>query len=152
MVTTYPNDGKKSGNGNPAKKSWKIILVEDHQRFRQYVKACLEGVDGLGVVGEAEDGVQLLELLEKGIPDLIILDITMPRLSGLEAARKVKSAYPGVKVLVLTMHNNQEYLQEAMAAGAEGFLLKEGADTELVGAIEKILNGEIYVTPLMARA
>lgn len=121
-------------------------------RFRQFVKASLESEEDLAVVGEAGDGVQLLELLEKGLPDLIILDISMPRLQGLEAARKIKIAYPTVKMLILTMHNNQEYLHEAMATGAEGFLLKEGADTELIGAIKKILKGEIYITPLMAKA
>ena len=152
MISSYVGNGNRSGNGHPGKKFWKIILAEDHERFRRFVKASLEGADGLLVVGEAEDGLQLLELLEKGLPDLIILDISMPRLQGLEAARRIKVTYPAVKVLVLTMHDNKEYFQEAMAAGAEGFLLKEGADTELIGAIEKILNGEIYVTPLMARA
>ncbi len=135
-----------------ASKPCKIILAEDHVRFRQFIKASLEEVEGLMVVGEAGDGVELLELLEDCLPDLIILDITMPGLQGLEAAKKIKTVYPKVKVLVLTMHNNREYLQEAMAVGAEGFLLKEGADTELIGAIEKILKGEIYITPLMAEA
>lgn len=151
MIISSVNSDLRS-NGNRGQKSCKIILAEDHVRFRQFVKASLEGVEGLLVVGEAGDGVQLLELLEKGLPDLIILDINMPRLQGLEAARKIKYLYPAVKVLILTMHNNKEYLQEAMAAGAEGFLLKEGTDTELVGAIEKILNGETYITPLMGRA
>jgi two-component system response regulator NreC len=128
----------------------KIILAEDHTHFRQFIKESIEDVEGLTVVGEAGDGVELLRLLEEGLPDLIILDIAMPRLQGLEAAKQIKAAYPKVKVLILTMHNNKEYLEEAMAAGAEGFLLKEGADTELIGAIEKILKGEIYITPLMA--
>ena len=146
-------DEKCSDNGHPGKKGWRIILAEDHVRFRKFVKTSLEEVNGFRVVGEAGDGVELLELLEMGsIPDLIILDITMPRLQGLAAARKVKSDYPGVKVLILTMHNNKEYLQEAMAIGADGFLLKEGADTELIGAIGKILKGETYITPLMAKA
>ena len=152
VITSYVGNGNGSGNGHPVVKSCRIILAEDHERFRRFVKASLEGADGLKVVGEAEDGVQLLELLEQGLPDLIILDISMPRVQGLEATRKIKSLYPAVKVLILTMHNNKEYLEEAMAAGVEGFLLKEGADTELIGAIEKILNGETYVTPLMARA
>lgn len=121
-------------------------------RFRRFIKACLECEDGLTVVGEADDGMQLLELLENGLPDLVILDITMPRLQGLEAARRIKAGYPGVKVLILTMHNNREYLHEAMALGAEGFLLKEGADAELVGAVNKILQGERYITPLMGEA
>lgn len=152
MTAPYQNNGKRRRNGNPGKKPWKIILAEDNERFRGFVKTCLDCVDELQVVGEAGDGLQLLELLERGLPDLIILDITMPRLQGLEAARKIKSRYPAVKVLILTMHNNEQYLQEALAAGAEGFLLKEETDTELTDAIDKVLKGGIYITPLMARA
>jgi DNA-binding NarL/FixJ family response regulator len=142
----------RNADGHPSMRSCKIILAEDHVLFRQLVKECLERVDGFTVVGEAEDGVQLLELLETCLPDLIILDIAMPRLQGLEAARKIKAVHPGVKVVILTMHNNAEYLHEAMAAGTDGFLLKEGTDTELVGAIEKVLKGGIYITPLMGTA
>jgi two-component system response regulator NreC len=152
LFTTFEGSHNRSGTGQSGRSSCTIILAEDHVRFRQFVKASLESEEDLAVVGEAGDGVQLLELLEKGLPDLIILDISMPRLQGLEAARKIKIAYPTVKMLILTMHNNQEYLHEAMATGAEGFLLKEGADTELIGAIKKILKGEIYITPLMAKA
>ncbi len=130
-------------------KPWKIILAEDHVRFRHFIKAFLEAEDCLAVVGEASDGVHLLEMLESCLPDLIVLDINMPRLQGLEAARQIKALHPGVKVLILTMHNNKEYLQEAMALGAEGFLLKERVDIELIVAIKKILQGEIYITPLM---
>lgn len=127
----------------------KIVLAEDHARFRQFVKACLECMDDLEVVGEAADGIELLELLQTLRPDLIILDITMPRLQGLEAARKIKARYPHIKILILTMHNSKEYLHEALAAGAEGFLLKERSDLELATAVRRVLQGETYITPLM---
>lgn len=152
LIPSYIIGGSRRGNGTSDKKTCRIILAEDHVKFRQFVKASLEEMDGVKVVGEAGDGLQLLELLETGLPDLIILDINMPRLQGLEAARKIKAAYPEVKVLILTMHDKKEYLQEAMAAGAEGFVLKEGADTELNGAIKKILQGGTYITPRMAKA
>lgn len=139
----------ESSTTNSPRLEAKIILAEDHARFRQFVKSCLECMDGLKVVGEAGDGVELLELLQKTTPDLIILDITMPRLQGLEAARKIKARYPHIKILILTMHNNKEYLYEALAAGAEGFLLKERTDLELATAVRKILQGGTYITPRM---
>jgi two-component system, NarL family, response regulator NreC len=144
------NKRGRARNGNAGNGPYKIIVAEDHVHFRGFITASLEAADGLSVMGEAGDGVELLELLEEMRPDLIVLDISMPRLQGLEAARRIKTAYPEVKVLILTMHNKKEYLQEAMSAGAEGFLLKEGADTELIGAIREILQGKIYITPLMA--
>ncbi|MDI6852529.1 MAG: response regulator transcription factor [Deltaproteobacteria bacterium] len=151
MIGSFEKNQTEKNNDIPLLlQPWKIILAEDHVRFRSFIKAFLEAEDGLSVVGEADDGVHLLEICDCCVPDLIILDINMPRLPGLDAARRIKELHPGVKVLILTMHNNKEYLQEAMALGAEGFLLKERVDTELIGAIRKILNGGTYITPLMA--
>lgn len=144
------NKRSPSRNGKAGKGIYKIIVAEDHLRFRRFITASLEAAEGLSVMGEAGDGLELLELLEERLPDLIVLDVSMPRLQGLEAARRIKAAYPDVKVLILTMHKKREYLQEAMSAGAEGFLLKEGADTELIGAIYEILRGKKYITPRMA--
>jgi DNA-binding NarL/FixJ family response regulator len=127
-----------------------IILAEDHAPFRQGIKEILEENDGLEVVGEAGDGLELLELLKKTTPDLIILDISMPNLSGVEAAERVKRLYPEVKVLSLSMHRDQEYLQRALSAGAVGYLPKEGTDTELILAVQLIRHGETYISPLMA--
>jgi two-component system, NarL family, response regulator NreC len=145
----------RARNNNPGNEPYKIIVAEDHVRFRHFITASLEAANGLSVVGEAGDGIELLELLEKrrpDLPDLIVLDISMPRLQGLEAARRIKMACPAVKVLILTMHKKKEYLQEALSAGVEGYLLKERADTELIGAIRQILQGKIYITPLMAES
>ncbi len=129
----------------------RVVLAEDHLLFRQLVKRFLEGMDGFVVEGEASDGLELLELLTTCRPHLVIMDLTMPRLPGLEATRRVKNSYPEVKILILTMHRIPEYCQEALEAGANGYLLKEDTDTELLGAIRHILKGGRYISPLLAK-
>jgi DNA-binding NarL/FixJ family response regulator len=129
--------------------SYKIILAEDHPLFRRTIKSKLEEIIDFKIVGETGDGLELLALLEDLTPDLIVLDITMPGLQGIEATRKIKEIYPEVKVLILTMHKDKEYLQQALAAGAKGYLPKEGADTELIPAINEIRVGRTYISPLM---
>jgi len=129
---------------------YRIILADDHAMFRQGIKNILEGAEEMEVVGEADDGLKLLELLQKVTPDMVILDISMPNLRGLEATREIKIISPDVKVLILTMHKDKEYIYYAIAAGAEGYLLKEDADTELFAAIEKIRQGGHYISPLLS--
>lgn len=104
---------------------------------------------GLKIIGEAADGIELLNFLQmsKSIPDMAIVDITMPNLGGIEATRRLKVTHPGVKVLILTMHNAKEYIDQAFSAGAEGYLLKEDIGTELFSAIETIRQGGVYVSP-----
>jgi DNA-binding NarL/FixJ family response regulator len=130
-----------------------IVLAEDHLLFRQVVKEVLAENNDLEVVGEASDGLELLELLEDlslhQIPDLVIVDISMPNLWGVEATRRIKQLYPGIKVLILSMHRDREYLLWAISAGAEGFLPKEGTDTELLAAIRMIQQGQRYISPLV---
>jgi len=127
-----------------------IVLADDHVLFRQGVKKIIEGVDGLQVVGEANDGLELLEVLKKETPALIILDISMPNLRGLEAAREIKKSYPQVKILLLTMHKKREFLQEGLEADVDGFLVKEDADTELLQAVEAIRRGQKFFSPLLS--
>ena len=129
---------------------YRIVLADDHVMFRQGIKNILEGAEDLEVVGEADDGLKLLELLKKMAPDMVILDISMPNLRGLEATREIKIISPDVKVLILTMHKDKEYVYYAVSAGAEGYLLKEDADTELFAAVEKIRQGEHYISPLLS--
>ena len=124
---------------------YRIVLADDHALFRQGLRKIIEGVADLEVAEEAGDGLELLSLLQTTIPHLVILDISMPRLRGIEAVREVKKRFPAVKVLVLTMH--REYLHQALSAGAEGYLLKEDADRELFSAIDKIRQGRIYISP-----
>jgi len=125
-------------------------LADDHVLFRQGIKNILERNKGLAVIGEAGDGVKLLELIKKAPPAMVILDISMPNLRGIEATREIKMIAPDVKVLILTMHKDKEYAYHAISAGAEGYLLKEDADTELFAAIEKIRQGEYYISPLLS--
>jgi DNA-binding NarL/FixJ family response regulator len=116
--------------------------------LRQGVIRIIRGNDDLEVVGEAGDGVELLGVLQETSPHLVILDITMPRMRGIEVTGIVKARYPQVRVLVLTMH--KEYLQQALAAGADGYLLKEDADRDLFSAIDNIRRGRTYLSPRLA--
>ena len=126
-----------------------IVLADDHILVRQGIKKIIQGNGDMRVVGEAGDGVELLELLEKITPDLVILDISMPRLKGLAAARQIKQLYPNIKMLILSMHRSKEYLDQALADGVNGYLLKEDADVRLFSAIEAVRQGKIFVSPLL---
>jgi len=126
------------------------VLADDHKMFRLGVKKIIDETEDLEVVGEVGDGLQLLRLLKKSTPQMVILDISMPNLRGIEAAREVKIINPDIKILILTMHKNKEYLYHCLSAGAEGYLLKEDTDTELFSAIETIRQGGIYVSPFLS--
>jgi DNA-binding NarL/FixJ family response regulator len=132
---------------------YQIVLAENHLLFRQGIKEVLADNNDLEIVGEAGDGLELLELLQDlsphQTPDLVILDISMPNLRGLEATRRIKRLYPGIKVLILSMHRDREYLLQAISAGAEGYLPKGGTDTELLAAIRMIRQGQRYISPLV---
>jgi DNA-binding NarL/FixJ family response regulator len=127
--------------------SYRIILADDHALFRSGVRRILEEVPGVEVVGEAADGMELLALLKEMTPDLVILDISMPRLRGLEAIQEIKTSHPQVQVLILTMHKDEEYLSYALGAGAAGFILKQDADPELLEALTTIRRGKTYLSP-----
>jgi DNA-binding NarL/FixJ family response regulator len=127
-----------------------IVLADDHVMFRQGVKRIIEETPGLEVVGEANDGLELLNLLKARLPELVILDISMPHLRGLEAIREINKLYPRVKVIFLTMHRSREFLQQALEAGADGFLLKEDADLELLRAIDAVKAGKKFISTLLS--
>jgi len=129
---------------------FRILLADDHAMFRQGVRRLLEEIPGVEVVGEAGDGLELLQLLKRLTPHLIVLDLSMPRLRGVEALYEIKSSCPAAKVLVLTMHKEREYLYHAFKAGAEGFLVKEDAVEELQAAIKALRQGKKYFSPRMA--
>ena len=132
--------------------AYRVIVADDHVLFRQGLKSILQGASGLEVVGEAGDGLELIRLLKLGAldPHLVILDISMPNLRGLEAVPEIKTLCPNIKVLMVTMHGDREYLYQALAAGADGYLLKQDADAELFAAIGKIRKDKIYVSPHLA--
>jgi two-component system, NarL family, response regulator NreC len=128
---------------------YNIVLADDHILVRQGIKKILQEDREMHVVGEAADGVELLEILEEITPELVILDISMPRLRGLAAAQKIRQFHPNIKVLILSMHRSKEYLRQALAAGVHGYLLKEDADVALFAAIDLIRRGEIFISPLL---
>jgi DNA-binding NarL/FixJ family response regulator len=129
---------------------FKILLADDHVMFRRGVRRIIQGIENVEVVGEASDGLELLRLLKDLDPNLVIMDISMPNLRGLEATREIKSIDPRVKVLILTMHKDREYLYHALTAGAEGYLLKEDADGELISAIETLRKGGTFISSLLS--
>jgi DNA-binding NarL/FixJ family response regulator len=129
---------------------FKIVLADDHNMLRQGIKKLIQESKDMVVVGEVNDGLELLDLLKKNTPNLVILDISMPNLRGIEAAQEIKMIYPEVKILILTMHKRKEYLSHAISAGADGYLLKEDTDAELFSAIETIRQGGFYVSPLLS--
>jgi len=126
-----------------------IIIADDHALIRQGLKKIIEENKTLEVVGEAGDGLELLGILEKITPDMILLDISMPQLRGIEVINEVKRLCPNVKILMITMHKTEQYFLCAMSAGADGYLLKEDSDTELLTAIETVLDGELYISPFL---
>ncbi len=127
-----------------------IILADDHAMFRRGIRRIIESIDDVEVVGEVSDGFELLELLERTSPNLIIMDISMPNLRGLEAASKIKIVNPDIKVLILTMHKDEEYLYQALSKGVEGYLLKEDADDDLLSAIDTLRKGGNYISTLFS--
>ena len=131
---------------------YRVVLAEDHVLVRQGLKGIIEGAPNFEIVGEAGDGLELLNLLRlcKLAPDMIILDISMPNLGGIDVIPEIKMIHPTVKILIVTMHKDKEYVYQALAAGAEGYFLKKDADTELFVAIEKVRKGGIYVSPCLS--
>jgi DNA-binding NarL/FixJ family response regulator len=130
--------------------TYRIVLADDHALFLQGLKQVLQEVGDLEVIGEAADGRELLDLLNKITPDMVILDISMPNLRGIEAIKEIKTVHPKAKILMLTMHSDKEYLYQAIASGADGYFLKKDAHTELFSAIEKIRRGKVYVSPSLS--
>jgi DNA-binding NarL/FixJ family response regulator len=131
---------------------YRIIIADDHALFRQGLRRILEEIPDTEVIAEAKCGLELLNLLRQLTPQMVILDISMPNLRGLEAIREIKAKDPLIKVLMLTMHKDKAYLYQALSGGADGYLLKEDADAELYSAIEKIKQGKIYVSPFLSDA
>jgi two-component system response regulator DegU len=130
-------------------KNYRVILADDHCLFRQGIKKILSEFPYIKVIGEAGDGWELLEILIKLTPDLIILDILMPHLNGIETAVKIKDTFPQIKILFLTMYDEGDYLDRAISTGAEGYLLKSDVAIELENAIITIMRGGYYISPLI---
>ncbi len=126
-----------------------VILAEDHVLVRQGLKRIIQEDPAVQVTHEAGDGLELLGLLKESTPDIVILDISMPRLGGLEAAQIIKKQYPMIKVMILTMHREKNYFRKALGIGVDGYILKEEADTALNSAINTVLRDKTYFSPLL---
>ena len=130
----------------------RIILADDHALVRAGIRELLQKIPGAEVVGEASSGREALEMIESLSPDLVLLDIGMKELNGLEVAARVTRDFSGVKTLILSMHANEEYVLRALRAGAGGYMLKDSATTELQLAIESVHNGTTYLSPSISRS
>jgi len=127
-----------------------IILADDHAMMREGIRQLVDAVDGIKVIGEAGDGLSLLKLIRRKPPDMVILDVSMPGLRGIEATREIRSLYPDIDVLILSMHKREEFLSMALDAGAKGYLLKEDSGNELLQAIDQIRKGQTYLSRKLA--
>ncbi|MET9559266.1 response regulator transcription factor [Streptomyces tauricus] len=131
----------------PATPAIRILLADDHALVRRGVRLILDGEPDLQVVAEAGDGAQAVELARNQEVDLAVLDIAMPRMTGLQAARELAALKPGVRVLMLTMHDNEQYFFQALKAGASGYVLKSVADRDLVAACRAAMRDEPFLYP-----
>ena len=132
-------------------RAYRIIIADDHYLIRQGLRSILEEQDDLQVVGEAKDGLELLFLLDQLKPHLVLLDISMPNLQGIETARLIKMRHPEMHILILTMHQEREFVIAAVSAGVEGYLLKEDAPQDLLLAIQKIRHGKGFISPSLGK-
>lgn len=129
----------------------RILLVDDHALVRAGIRALISMIEGVEVVGEAGSGDEALSLTETLQPDLVLLDITMPGMNGLAALSEIKSRFPSVRVIILTMHEAREYAIQALRGGAAGFIPKRAASSELKQAIDTVMSGKTYVSHEIAQ-
>ncbi len=127
-------------------KAFRILIADDHEVVRRGIRAMLEGHPGWEVIGEAEDGREAVERVRKLKPDLVLLDIGMPNLNGIEAARQILANCPMTCILILTMHHSQQIVREVLGVGARGFLLKSDAGRDLVAAVEAVQHNKTFFT------
>jgi DNA-binding NarL/FixJ family response regulator len=128
-----------------------VLLADDHGIVREGLRRLVEGEEGFQVCAEASDGREVLEQVEKHEPDVVILDITMPRLGGIETLERLRERHPGVKVLLFSVHGDPPFVQKAVSLGADGYVLKNGPASEVVNAIRAVARGGSYFSPSIAR-
>jgi len=131
---------------NKPAKSIRVILADDHTLVRAGIRALLEKLPWVKVIGEACDGREALDLVKAQTPEVVLMDIAMTGLNGLEATERMARDYPDVRIILLSMHNNEEYVLRALKAGAVGYLLKKAATSELEAALLRVTRGEIYLS------
>jgi len=131
-------------------KSIRVLLADDHTLVRAGIRALLEKLPGLEVAGEASDGREVIDLIKTNQPDVVLMDISMPGLNGLQALARITRDFPQVRVIILSMHHNDEYVWQALKAGAAGYLLKKAATAQLQAALKSVGSGEIYLSQEIA--
>ena len=129
------------------KKNVRIVLAEDHTILREGLRALLSSDSIFEIVGEAEDGREAVRCVERLSPDLLLMDLSMPRMSGMEAIREIKKRHPETRIIALTVHKTEEYLLTTLKAGADGYVLKDATHDELVLAIKHVMTGKSYLSP-----
>lgn len=129
----------------------RVLLADDHALVRAGMRSLLRDIEGVEVVGEAADGAQALALAERERPDVVLLDIAMKGMNGLEAAARLRELHPGIKVIILSMHASEEYVLQALRAGAAAYLIKDSATAELELALRSVMRGETYLSPAISR-
>jgi len=127
-----------------------IILAEDHHIVRQGLKLLLEAEKDFRIVGEASDGLQAVKLTEETLPEIMVLDLMIPRLHGLEVTRQVRRSCPDTKIIILSMHADEPYVMEALRNGASGYVLKDATGGDLVKAVREVQAGRRYLSPVLA--
>ncbi|MDA8392598.1 MAG: response regulator transcription factor [Actinomycetota bacterium] len=128
----------------------RVVVADDQALFRRGIQVVLSGEDDIEVVGEAEDGEEAVSVAEDLAPDVVLMDVRMPRVGGIEATRRIRESLPSVKILVLTVSDAEDDLYEAIKAGANGYLLKEISVEEVAGAIHAVMRGQSLISPHMA--
>jgi DNA-binding NarL/FixJ family response regulator len=131
--------------------SVRILLADDHTLLRAGIRSLLEKMPGVEVTGEAADGREALNLVKAQLPNVVLMDIAMAGLNGLEATARIVRDFPAVKVIILSMHANEEYVLQTLRAGASGYLLKDAATAELELAIQAVARGDTYLSPAISR-
>jgi len=129
----------------------KVLLADDHTLVRAGIRSLLKNIPGFEVVAEADNGRDALKLIEQHHPDLVLLDIAMSELNGLEVAARLNKEHPEIHVIILSMHSSEEYVLQALRAGASGYLLKDSAPTELELALRSVSRGETYLSPSISK-
>ncbi|MEH0018226.1 MAG: response regulator transcription factor [Desulfobacter sp.] len=132
-------------------KTIKVLVAEDHTIVRKGLCALLLAEPDIEVVGEAENGRQVIEMAARFEPDVVLMDISMPELNGMDATRQLKKKYPNLNILILSMHTSQEYIFETLRAGASGYLIKRSAPTDLIKAIHAAHKGESFLSPSVSK-
>jgi len=126
---------------------YKIVIAEDHTILREGLRALLSLDPNYEVIGEAKDGRDAIRCVEKLMPDLLLIDLSMPRMNGMEAIRDIKKRHPEIKIIALTVHKAEEYILATLEAGADGYVLKDATHNELIIAINSVLSGKPYLSP-----